>query len=209
MYLDISVKIFRGRNMALKQCEECSERVSDKARFCPHCGVSISKKKEFVFKFRWIIYFAVILFLLWRITVNETDEERNFIETVFEPVEYIYDGELQLEEDYYRYFKLELNQDTYVTIDYTIKSGPNMDVYFLSEDAFYIWERIIKENIDEPFYYDTELSTFNTSKSSKTINVPKGTYFVVLDNTDNGPTYPPMNLENDFVTVDLTITTKR
>lgn len=35
--------------MALIECEECSKEVSDKAKFCPHCGVGISKSNNFGF----------------------------------------------------------------------------------------------------------------------------------------------------------------
>lgn len=195
--------------MALIQCEECSKEISDKAKVCPHCGVNLSKSEGFAFKYRWFIYVAVILFLIWRFGLQGNETKSDTLDTVINSVEYIYDDQLQIEEDYFRYFEIELKRDTEVTIDYIIKSGPNVDVYFVSQDDFYIWERIVKENIDEPFYYDSELSTFNTSKSSKTVSVPKGTYYVVIDNTDNGPTYPPMNLENDFVTMDLTIMTNQ
>ncbi|MBT2685314.1 hypothetical protein [Bacillus sp. ISL-37] len=193
--------------MALFECEECSKEISDKAKVCPYCGVEFSKSNSFAFKYRWIIYGAVVLVFIWILNLQGNEGKSSLIESLTNSVEYIYDDQLQIEEDYFHYFQLDLTRDTDVTIDYIIKSGPNLNVYFVSEDNFYIWDRIIKENINEPFQYNSDLSTFNTSKSSKTVTMPKGKYYIIFENTDYGPTYPPMNLENDFVTMDLTIMT--
>jgi hypothetical protein len=188
-------------------CEGCNEEISDKAKICPQCGVKLSKKNGYVFLYRLVMYAVILFFLILQESSQGGEKETGHAEPVGFPVTYIYEG-LKIEKDSYLSFELDLTHDTKVTINYQIKSGPNADVYFLSEDDYYIWYRITKNTVEEPFQYNKSLSTFNTSVSNRTDTVPKGTYYVVLDNTDYGQTDSPRNLENDMVMMDLKISAR-
>ena len=38
--------------MALIECKECGQQISDKAEFCPHCGLPLVKRTERVYRLR-------------------------------------------------------------------------------------------------------------------------------------------------------------
>ena len=53
--------------MALIECPECFEQVSDKASKCPHCGARIRKPRRGVFGtlIKWLFILFNILMLFW------------------------------------------------------------------------------------------------------------------------------------------------
>ncbi|KIL72278.1 hypothetical protein [Bacillus badius] len=118
----------------------------------------------------------------------------------------VYEKEIQVHEDQYYPILLELDKPANVTIEYFKKSGPNVDVYFMDSSNFATFETLMKQGVTEKeVLYNGNLSSFGTSESNKTFKVDEGKYHIVLDNTDYGATYPPLNMANDISTLDFKI----
>jgi hypothetical protein len=190
--------------MALINCNECGKEISDKADVCVHCGNPIddienNKIGIKVFKFRWLIY--ILLITLLGVGIKLYSSLTSSIT--------LYDKEFQVKEDHYMSFLVELKNTSEISINYNILSGPNLDVYFLSSTEFKKWERLMnKGDTGEELSYNMDLSEFDLPYNSKTQKLEKGTYYIVFDNTDYGPTYPPMNLKNDVSTLNFDVKVK-
>jgi hypothetical protein len=203
--------------MALIHCKECSKEISDLASACPHCGYPLTDEeseeesnKESSSK-GWImiaLLFVVGAAVYFYETLPHDGQKlvkEAFNQVTNQPVT-LYEKQYQLQEDQYFGLPIELTVAADVTIEYTVMSGPNLDVFFVSTDDYYRWQRMVSQGASESdFRYYTDLSTFGTSISSNTVRFNEGKYYIILDNTDYGPTYPPMNFENDVSTIKLKI----
>lgn len=130
-------------------------------------------------------------------------QRKDFVEIITNQPVTLYNQEIQVLEDKFLAFPIELEMPSEVTINYLIKSGPNIDVFFVNQTDFDNYE-----SQDEGFNYYSDLSTFGTASSSRTVKMDAGNYYIIFDNTDFGITYPPMNFANDVSTLDLEVTRK-
>jgi hypothetical protein len=202
--------------MALIKCEECSNEISNKASSCPKCGNPTTHNKEDhstesnVSDTKGGCLTPLILFLVvggiisWFIYLNYIQEEpsANLVNKL-RPI--TYEKQVQVQEDQYYTLPIKVENAAEVTIEYLVKSGPNIDVFFVDEEGLKEWQRMLKGDDGSGVSYYSELSTFGTSESSVSESVNEGTYYLIFDNTDYGPTYPPMNMANDISTLDLVI----
>ncbi|WML48488.1 hypothetical protein RCG23_25220 [Neobacillus sp. PS3-34] len=204
--------------MALINCKDCGSQISDKADVCINCGCpieeevetenNISRIKRFI-SITLLAFFIVGGYSIYsNLTENDKSKVSNAINFVTNQPTTLYDEEMQIQEDQYRAFPVEMKKSGEVTIEYNILSGTNLDVYFMESSQYEKWQNIMKNGIGEEVFYNTELSTFGLSASSKTQQVEQGTYYIVLDNTDYGATYPPMNFINDISTLNFLVTVK-
>ena len=56
--------------MALIKCKECDNEISDKAKSCPQCGVSIASKKGFITNVANGVLMTILVFLIFLITTS-------------------------------------------------------------------------------------------------------------------------------------------
>lgn len=203
-------------SLALIKCEECGNEISDKASSCPKCGSPAEHKEEDdstesnVSETKDGCLTPLILFLVvggvisWFIYLNYIQEEpsANFVNKL-RPI--TYEKQVQVQEDQYYTFPIKVEDAAEVTIEYLVKSGPNIDVFFVDEEGQRKLQAMLKGDDGSGFRYYSDLSTFGTSESSVSESVNEGTYYLIFDNTDYGPTYPPMNMANDVSTLDVVI----
>ncbi|WP_223592377.1 hypothetical protein [Neobacillus bataviensis] len=209
--------------MALINCSECGSQISDKADVCVKCGCPVEKmvgetiveeksKKSRISRIIIMFFLAFIIAWGYAAFTNPSDDNKTGLEYVFkqitnQPVSII-DKELQIQEDHYRVFPVELNETADITIEYNIASGPGIDIYFMDSTNYEKWVHLMENGTNENIYYNTELSTFGLYSNTKTQQVEAGSYYIVLDNTDYGATYPPFNLKNDISTLDFNVKKK-
>lgn len=193
--------------MALKECEKCGALIVDTTPACPKCDHKRTRNKK-----KWELLWTILVFtsaVVWLWFFQLHDKQQVVRETlqqfVGQSVIIHEEQDVQVLEGHYRYYQVILKGSAELTIDYEIKSGSNLDVFFFNTKNFNLWK---KKNIlfpVEEYDYLTEMSSFGVARSSKTHLVEAGTYYVVFDNTEWGPTKPPADFHNDITTLDLRI----
>lgn len=205
--------------MALIYCQECGAKISDKADVCINCGCPIKEdeaeeeKKSGLSRFLLLILIASLIVWGYGIISNLSEKDKinvvNGVKQITnEPIIIYNEKEIQVQEDQYKSFLVDLKKPAEISIEYNVISGTNLDIYFMDTDNYSRWRNIINNGTREEIYYNDYLSSFGLSTSSKTYKVMEGTYYIVLDNTDYGATYPPMNLVNDISTLNLLVKVK-
>jgi hypothetical protein len=197
--------------MALIKCEECRNEISNRASSCPKCGSPARQEDSTESKVSdtkggcltpLILFLVVGGVISWFIYLNYIQEEPSAnLVNKFQPI--TYEKQVQVQEDQYYTLPVKVEDVAEVTIEYLVKSGPNIDVFFVNEEGLKEWQRMLKGDDRSGVSYYSELSTFGTSESSVSGRVNEGTYYLVFDNTEYGPTYPPMNMANDVSTLDI------
>lgn len=200
--------------LALIQCKECGKEISDRADACPHCGCPTcdgeNQRNTNSIPF-WLFLIVIIACVVaWFVYLDY--ETQNEVESVSKPFSdpvptpvILIEQETQIQEDYYSVYDIELDRRNEVIVEYVINSGPNIDIFFVDETNYFKWKRMMEGAKESNFQYYPQLSTFGTSISTRKSILPSGTYYLILDNTDEGPTYPPMNLENDIATLNIKV----
>ena len=120
----------------------------------------------------------------------------------------IIDEKVDIEEDHYRTHTITLNGPTEITISTEIISGPKIDAIFLDTKGMNSWKKLTQGSMNTKYSYYPSLSQSGQINSTKTETFDKGTYYLILDNTDIGDTIPPMNLQNDTCTVKVKVLLK-
>lgn len=111
-----------------------------------------------------------------------------------------------IHEDQWLKIPVELKADTRINLNVALKDGPAVDAYFLDEQGINAWEAKLKKYQGSDFAYLTKLSmpALSSSYSSEHV-ISAGRYALIIDNTDNGHVYPPMNMADDSALVQYKI----
>lgn len=106
-----------------------------------------------------------------------------------------------IEEDHWRYYSLNFSKDGSLTYDFIVREGPAIDVIVMDESEYTHFE-----NGDRWEYY-SQLSALDSTGDEISRTVSRGSYYLILDNSNSGTAAPPSNFSNDVVSVDFTIET--
>ncbi len=210
--------------MALIKCNECGSDISDKASACPKCGFPLNelaatttsyfhekskRKPNYISRIVILVLLGIASYYIYSY-MNKDDKTvvTNTIKQIANQPVTIFDSEEQIQEDNYLSIPVELSTAKEVTITYNVTLGPSLDVFFMDSENFQKWKTELSTGSNENVEYITALSTFGLSNHTKTAQIAKGTYYAVFDNTDYGPTHPPMNFKNDIATIKIQITEK-
>jgi len=193
--------------MAFKECENCGALITDATSSCPKCGNKQSRGKK-----RWELVLTCLVFLgafawLWFFQLSDNQQlvKENIKQIVGQPL-IIYDQkDVQVLEDHYRQYQVKLKGSAELTIDYAIKSGPNVDIFFFNSENYGLWKKGFSQFTDEEYEYIEELSSFGVDHGIKSYRVDAGIYYVVIDNTSLGPTRPPADFKNDIAILDFKV----
>lgn len=118
------------------------------------------------------------------------------------------DKRVSLTEDEYQMFMFELNGGAHVTIDVDSLSGPEFEVWTMTETGFRQWEEAARSMLGGEFTYIGELSASKIHRMSRSGRLGADRYYVVIDNTDVGKVSPPANFSNDELIVNVKITAR-
>jgi hypothetical protein len=92
-------------------------------------------------------------------------------------------------------------------MEYTVRSGPAIDVFCFDADNYKKWEgrtKTLPVSGDEVRHF-TELSRFGLKYGQCAATLRPGIYRIVIDNTDYGPTAPPANFQDDIATLHVKV----
>jgi len=112
--------------------------------------------------------------------------------------ETVVDDTREINEDSYVYWEFSIESSRTITYDFTVRSGPAVDLFAVNEEEFGHYENGERFN-----YFGEHLDSVGGDGS---ISLDSGEYVFVIDNTNAGEAAPPTNAVNDPVEVDITIT---
>lgn len=107
----------------------------------------------------------------------------------------VVDARRTISEDEYLSWSFELNRTATVSFDYTVRQGPDIDVFVADDREYAEFEA---GNRFQVFARSTGVS----GRDSATVSV--GTYHLVIDNTNRGWASPPTNFNDDYAEVEIT-----
>lgn len=112
---------------------------------------------------------------------------------------------VELEEDYYKAYPIQLEKQSKLTIDVKYVGGPSFEMILLEEQDFKNFEN---GNDDDVMVHDGWLQVINKDlKKDFVLNANKK-YYLVFDNTDIGAMVPPMNMVNDICYFEVKLSMK-
>lgn len=177
-------------------CPECGTKFEKEDKFkCPECGEPFGSRKS---KSGIAVFIVLILiigggFLMYYKKATGTFPGSEVT---------LYDKQIQIQEDHYYSFTIKMDEPRQVAVEYQVVKGPTVDIYFVDSKNYYRF----KDHDDLKYFSD--LSTFGLNNAEKQAKLSSGDYYLIVDNTDRGPTMPPMNMYNDVATVNMEITKK-
>lgn len=110
------------------------------------------------------------------------------------------DERYEISEDEYAAATGEIERDVEVTIEFTVREGPAVDLFVMTRDEFDNYQA------GERFKFGQSASIEDEIDATNTAELAAGNYAFVVDNTDRGAAHPPANLSDDVATVEVTIT---
>lgn len=113
------------------------------------------------------------------------------------------DQQITIREDHFQSFRFQLDIPSNVTVAATGKSGPEFDLFVMDGEGFAQWDRATDRIFGGEFAYFIKGSGNSVRRSG---GLRPGSYVLVLDNTDFGDKSPPMNMNDDAVTVHVKLT---
>ena len=102
----------------------------------------------------------------------------------------------KLEEDEWRHMQLEFPSTGYLSYDFIVREGPEIDVIFMEDGEYSHFED------GNRFEYIPDLSSLASAGNEVSAKVPSGTYRLIFDNSNQGEASPPTNFSNDVITVE-------
>ncbi|MEM6259085.1 MAG: hypothetical protein AAGI37_12290 [Planctomycetota bacterium] len=115
-------------------------------------------------------------------------------------------------EDKYYYQLFELNRPARVKVKAEVLNGPPVELIMLTERGWNTWQTVVSSGTftadTVEIVPDLGVGSLATTFESGWVRLGKGTYCVMVDNTDYGQTIPPMNFEVDETEVRLTVVAK-
>jgi len=208
--------------MALIKCRECGKMISDEAGACPQCGKPVEiireaspaeEKKGPAKLVAGIIVVCIIAGCGWYLYTyfngNLENGKKDILDTFRNPPKkeavIPYDTSVAVDEDGYHPFVVEIKKKSAVTVEYSMISGPEVDIFTLTESEYAVWEKSKKPEEDSVTPV-SGLSESGKNKGRLSSEVPSGKYFVIVDNTNYGKCAPPTNTVNDQARVQVKIT---
>ncbi|MEM9345174.1 MAG: hypothetical protein AAGB26_01025 [Planctomycetota bacterium] len=115
-------------------------------------------------------------------------------------------------EDQYHYQLFEMNRPGRVKVTAEVLNGPPVELIMLTERGWNTWQTVASSGAftadTVEIVPDLGVGSLATTFESGWVRLDKGTYCVMIDNTDYGQTIPPMNFEVDETEVRLTVIAK-
>lgn len=116
--------------------------------------------------------------------------------------ETIIDERDTVNEDQYLTYSFTLKRGATLDLEATVRSGPPLDIVFTSPDELEEFEN------GNRFRYNQELSLLDSAGGNATVEVPKGEYVLIVDNTNQIEAEPPTNLDDDNARVEILLTAR-
>lgn len=109
--------------------------------------------------------------------------------------EQVVDNRAEINEDEYKYWSFSLDESATVEYEFTVRNGPDMDVFVLKESEFREFEA------GNRFRGHASSGT----GGSNSVNLNAGDYKFVVDNTNAGNVSPPTNFDDDVAEIEVDV----
>ncbi len=201
--------------MALVNCWECGQEVSESAASCPKCGATARpsvtavsedgstpplpgptaaakpptsqvRKVANVIGIIWLVLFAAAA--VWFFVLPHSVV--------------LHDGSVTVKQGEYWSERFVLRWDATVSVSARVASGPAVDVYLMDPAQVGLFTSGRK------YSFVTTLSQGNTRSFEKSARLPEGDYVLLVDDSIFGDAKPPL-LREGSVTVELKVSAKR
>lgn len=113
-----------------------------------------------------------------------------------------------IEEDQYIHISFVASQDGEMQISYNHRTGPAVEAYVLDQNGYNIWLTLVSNSSTSQLMpYLSNLSSLPLASQfvSGWVDLPEGTYHIIVENTDYGSTSPPFNGVNDVAAVEVSV----
>jgi hypothetical protein len=112
--------------------------------------------------------------------------------------ETVVDATRVVDEDGYVYWEFSYDQPVTVSWQFTVRDGPSIDIFLVSQSEFSHYEQGER--------FRTFESSLDSTAGSESVTLEEGEYVLVLDNTSAGEAAPPTNFDEDPAEVEIEIT---
>ncbi|WP_458191219.1 hypothetical protein [Haladaptatus sp. NG-WS-4] len=129
-------------------------------------------------------------------------DSTNFGGTETTTTETIVNDRDTVNEDHYLTYTFTLNRKATLDLSVTVREGPRLDIVFTSQDELAEFEA------GNHIRYNENLSFLNSLGGDATLEVPKGDYALIVDNTDAIDAQPPTNFTDDNARVEIRLTAR-
>ncbi|MEM9345179.1 MAG: hypothetical protein AAGB26_01050 [Planctomycetota bacterium] len=174
--------------MAMVTCKECGKRVSNSKKACKYCGAKIKKKTSIGRIIATTFAFLVFMGFMVPLIINTMRGQG-----LLSPAEVASDTQSIPAEKFY-YFSFDLRRPSKLSVEVEKLSGPNVDVYFLTDSAYKTFEqntRMIRGTpVKAPFQSTLSKEGLAGKFESNPKQLGKGRYHLIIDNSSYGPTSP-------------------
>lgn len=109
--------------------------------------------------------------------------------------EQIIDNRAEINEDGYKYWSFSLEDSATIEYEFTVRSGPEMEVFVLEDSEFREYEAGNR--------FRGHSSSGTGGSNSVTLNA--GDYKLVVDNTNTGDVSPPTNFDDDVAEIEIEV----
>lgn len=107
--------------------------------------------------------------------------------------EQVIDNRAKINEDEYKYWSFSLDENATVEYEFTVRNGPEMEIFVLKESEF--------QEFEDGNRFRGHSSSGTGGSNSVTLDA--GDYEFVVDNTNAGNVSPPTNFDDDVVEVEV------
>ncbi len=108
--------------------------------------------------------------------------------------EQVIDSREEINEDGYQYFSFDLNRQATFEYEFTVRSGPEIDVFLMDDQEF------------DEYQGGNRFRVFSGKVGTggrDTLTLDENSYRLVVDNTNAGEVAPPTNFDDDVVEVEV------
>jgi hypothetical protein len=174
--------------MAMIECKGCGKRVSNTKKKCRYCGAKVKRKLGLLgTTVKVIVVLAFVAILVPAVLRAISDTASRIQDGGIDTTITVPEGELY-------FHKIVLNRSGDLGVTAVKQAGPAVDVYFIDESANQklqadlerVW--ISRGPGTVPLINGLSKEGLNGRFTSGNTYLRKGTYFVVVDNSDYGPT---------------------
>lgn len=131
------------------------------------------------------------------------------INNMFADIKNIFDERKILEEDYYSTLSFSINSTSKITVEINPISGPDIEYFIFDEENHQRWLEYKEGNNDGENIkvMHREINDLKSHKESFTLS--PGNWYLIVDNTDEGSVYPPMNFNDDVSEFTIKVSSKK
>lgn len=106
----------------------------------------------------------------------------------------------KIEEDHWRYYELDCDDECTLDYEFTVRDGPSIDVIVMDKSEYSYFKN------GERYRQYSQASSSDSVGNHIHTQLSSGDYYMIFDNSKYGAASPPTNFKNDVATIDFDFT---